>query len=110
MGSSEADIAEALQPSIIDAHPTKDRGLASGDSNGNRQSTPQDGRSIRQSTLDQREYGIEELLDSGVAEDGSILFRVRWKGYGPQDGTWDPEEVLPREMVQAAKLRTNLAN
>ena len=110
MGSSEADTAQALKPSLIDASPTRDRGLSSGDIRGNRPSTPPDGRSIRLSTLDQREYEIEQLLDRGVAEDGSILFRVRWKGYGIQDYTWETEEDLPREMVQAAKLRTNLAH
>ena len=47
MGSSEADTAEALQPSTIDAYATRDRGLASGNSNGNRQSTTFEvGRSI----------------------------------------------------------------
>ena len=110
MGSRDADTAEALKQSIIDTSPTRDRGLASGDIRGNRPSTPQDGRSMRQFTLDQREYEIEQLLDRGVAEDGSILFRVRWKGYGPQDDTWEPEEDLLREMVQAAKLQINLAH
>ena len=77
MGSSEADTAEALKQSIIDASPTKGRGLASGEAHGNRPSTPQNGKSIRQSTLDQREYKIGNLLNRGVAKNGSIIFRVR---------------------------------
>ena len=59
--------------------------------------------------MDLREYEIEKVLDAGVADDGSILFRIRWKGYGPSDDTWEPEENLPQEIVRAARRRLNLA-
>ena len=67
-------------------------------------------RSIRQSTREQREYFIEKLLDAGVSDDGSILFGVRWKGYGPKDDTWEPQENLPKEMVRAARGRLHLTH
>ena len=104
-------MAEAHKQSAFDVHLTRDRGWASGDAHGNRQSTSQkESRSIRQSILDQREYEIEKLLDMGAAEEGSLLFRARWNGYRPQDNNWEPEEDLPQEMVRAASLRTNLAH
>ena len=59
--------------------------------------------------MDQREYEIEDLIAAGVDDNGSILFRVRWKGYGPKDDTWEPESSLPRKMVRAARQRLNLA-
>ena len=94
---------------MIDAHPTRDRGLNSGDTYGNSQSTPyKESRSIRQSTLDQLECEIEKLLDR-VAKEDFHLFRVRLKGHGPQEQNWEPEGILPQEMVRAAKLRANLA-
>ena len=91
-------------------HPQVDRGQASGGSTDDRLSTYlRARRSFRQSTLGQREYEIEKLLDSAVAEDGTILFRVRWKGYGPKDDTWEPRSNLPREMVSAYEQRHHLA-
>ena len=91
-------------------YPYEDQGLASGASTDGRQSAAlRSHRSIRQSTMDLREYEIEKVLDAGVADDGSILFRIRWKGYGPRDDTWEPEENLPQEIARAARQRLNLA-
>ena len=109
MGLADIGAAEAREWSRSDTHPNRDRGLASDDQY-DHPSAREDGRSIRRSTRDQREYEIERLLDAGAAEDGSILFRVRWKGYGPQDDTWEPEQNLPREMVRAARQRHGLTS
>ena len=76
---------------------------------GGRRGPETEGRTTRRSTMDQREYEIEDLIAAGVDEAGRILFRVRWKGYGPKDDTWEPESNLPPKMVQAARRRLNLA-
>ena len=59
--------------------------------------------------MDQCEYEIEDLIAAAIGDDGSILFHVRWKGYGPKDDTWEPESSLPRKMVRTARQRLNLA-
>ncbi|XP_020657679.3 M-phase phosphoprotein 8 [Pogona vitticeps] len=38
-------------------------------------------------------YEVEKILDVKT-EDGKILYKVRWKGYPPDDDTWEPEEHL----------------
>ncbi|XP_061484591.1 M-phase phosphoprotein 8 isoform X2 [Rhineura floridana] len=38
-------------------------------------------------------YEVEKILDVKT-EDGKILYKVRWKGYSPDDDTWEPEEHL----------------
>ena len=58
-------------------------------------------RSTRQFTMDQREYGVEDLIAAGIDDDGSILFHIRWKGYGPKDDTWEPESRLPQKKWSA---------
>ena len=43
------------------------------------------------STLQQpREFIVQTILDSKVNENGQTLFKVRWKGYGASDDTWEP--------------------
>ncbi|XP_033002170.1 M-phase phosphoprotein 8 isoform X2 [Lacerta agilis] len=38
-------------------------------------------------------YEVEKILDVKT-EDGKVLYKVRWKGYSPDDDTWEPEEHL----------------
>jgi uncharacterized protein (DUF608 family) len=45
------------------------------------------------------EYEVQEIIDQSERENGQQLYRVRWKGYGEQDDTWETEENL-----QNAKL------
>ncbi|KAK9402427.1 M-phase phosphoprotein 8 [Crotalus adamanteus] len=38
-------------------------------------------------------YEVEKILDMKT-EDGEVKYKVRWKGYAPDDDTWEPEEHL----------------
>eukprot|EP01117_Protostelium_nocturnum_P006095 TRINITY_DN2195_c0_g1_i2.p1 TRINITY_DN2195_c0_g1~~TRINITY_DN2195_c0_g1_i2.p1 ORF type:complete len:284 (-),score=91.82 TRINITY_DN2195_c0_g1_i2:249-1100(-) len=37
------------------------------------------------------EYEVESVLDSKIKK-GKVHYFVRWKGFGPSDDTWEPEE------------------
>lgn len=37
------------------------------------------------------EYEVNEILDSRVTR-GKVYYLVDWKGYGPEDRSWEPEE------------------
>jgi len=37
------------------------------------------------------EYEVSEILDSKIAR-GKLLYLVDWKGYGPEERTWEPAE------------------
>ncbi|KNZ75366.1 hypothetical protein J132_03497, partial [Termitomyces sp. J132] len=38
---------------------------------------------------DKYHYEVDEILDSWVVR-GRLQYLVRWKGYGPEDNTWEP--------------------
>ncbi|KAH7704525.1 Chromobox protein-like protein 5 [Aphelenchoides avenae] len=38
-------------------------------------------------------YEVQKIIASRIVK-GVKEFKVRWKGYGPRDDTWEPEEVL----------------
>jgi len=35
-------------------------------------------------------YVVEKVLAQQVNEEGETVVRVKWKGYGPEDNTWEP--------------------
>ena len=37
---------------------------------------------------------IEDVLAKGLSADGTILYQVRWRNFGPEDDTWEPEQNL----------------
>ncbi|XP_002734659.2 histone-lysine N-methyltransferase SUV39H2-like, partial [Saccoglossus kowalevskii] len=43
--------------------------------------------------LENVEYEVEEILDHGT-EKGKDLYFVKWKGYPPEDNTWEPKSNL----------------
>ena len=38
-------------------------------------------------------YKVEDILDSKKIN-GKIKYLIAWKGYGPADNTWEPEQNL----------------
>ena len=40
------------------------------------------------------ELEVEYIAAKGLAADGSVLYQVRWRGYGEADDTWEPVENL----------------
>lgn len=58
---------------------------------------------------DTEEYTIDKIVDHETNEDGSIVYRVRWYSYGPDDDTLEPIGHLPRSKVvqyhRAKKLK-----
>uniref|UniRef100_A0A9J2PQH9 Chromo domain-containing protein n=1 Tax=Ascaris lumbricoides TaxID=6252 RepID=A0A9J2PQH9_ASCLU len=45
------------------------------------------------SGLEEGEFEVERILDVKL-KDGIIKFEVRWKGYGSEEDSWEPEENL----------------
>lgn len=41
-----------------------------------------------------REYTVNRIVDSRTASDGSVEYKVRWRGYGAEDDTWERRETL----------------
>ena len=40
----------------------------------------------------QEEFEVEEVVDSRKGRGGKIFYKVKWKGYGPHEMTWEPTE------------------
>ncbi|KAI4979519.1 hypothetical protein ZWY2020_016272 [Hordeum vulgare] len=64
--------------------------------------------------LEKDEYVVQKLTDicyGGVGRKRSIYFKVQWKGYGPEEDTWEPIENLSdcplkiKEFVQEGHMR-----
>ncbi|XP_072169405.1 uncharacterized protein [Diadema setosum] len=39
-------------------------------------------------------YEVQEILRSRQKRNGQTEYRIRWKGFGPEEDTWEPEENL----------------
>jgi hypothetical protein len=40
------------------------------------------------------EFEVECILDAQGLRSGDPRFHIRWRGYGPEDDTWEPLECL----------------
>ncbi|KAF8759770.1 reverse transcriptase [Rhizoctonia solani] len=41
----------------------------------------------------EEEYEVEQIIDS-KKQRGKWFYLIKWKGYGPEDNSWEPEELL----------------
>ncbi|KAF8704322.1 hypothetical protein RHS03_06068, partial [Rhizoctonia solani] len=41
----------------------------------------------------EEEYKVEQIIDS-KRQQGKWFYLIKWKGYGPEDNSWEPEELL----------------
>jgi Chromo (CHRromatin Organisation MOdifier) domain len=55
------------------------------------------------------EFVIERLLSHGVDDDGIVVMRVRWFGFGSDDDTWEPITHLPKLLVERYAKRNKMA-
>ncbi|QRW26650.1 Retrotransposable element Tf2 protein [Rhizoctonia solani] len=57
----------------------------------------------------EEEYKVEQIIDS-KRQRGKWFYLIKWKGYGPEDNSWEPEELLEHSQEEIkrfnqAKLR-----
>ena len=45
------------------------------------------------------EYVMESIVDHSYAEDGELLYRIRWYGYAADQDTWEPVRHIPRSHI-----------
>jgi Chromo (CHRromatin Organisation MOdifier) domain len=55
------------------------------------------------------EFVIERLLSHGVDDDGKVVMRVRWFGFGSDDDTWEPITHPPKHQVERYAKRNKTA-
>ena len=54
---------------------------------------------------EEKQYEVEAILDKREDEDGVVEYKIRWKGYGPDEDTWEPEDNLDcAEVLRAYEL------
>ncbi|QRW20624.1 Retrotransposable element Tf2 protein [Rhizoctonia solani] len=51
----------------------------------------------------EEEYKVEQILDS-KRQWGKWFYLIKWKGYGPEDNSWEPEELLEHSQEEISRF------
>ncbi|QRW22888.1 Retrotransposable element Tf2 protein [Rhizoctonia solani] len=51
----------------------------------------------------EEEYKVEQIIDS-KRQRGKWLYLIKWKGYGPEDNSWEPEELLEHSQEEIKRF------
>ncbi|KAF8761978.1 hypothetical protein RHS01_00172 [Rhizoctonia solani] len=51
----------------------------------------------------EEEYEVEQIIDS-KRQRGKWFYLIKWKGYGPEDNSWEPEELLKNSQEEIQRF------
>ncbi|QRW15816.1 Retrotransposable element Tf2 protein [Rhizoctonia solani] len=51
----------------------------------------------------EEEYEVEQIIDSR-RQRGKWFYLIKWKGYGPEDNLWEPEELLEHSQEEVKRF------
>ncbi|KAF8748433.1 Chromo (CHRromatin Organization MOdifier) domain [Rhizoctonia solani] len=51
----------------------------------------------------EEEYEVEQIIDS-KRQRGKWFYLIKWKGYGPEDNSWEPEELLEHSQEEIQRF------
>ncbi|KAF8761288.1 hypothetical protein RHS01_01288 [Rhizoctonia solani] len=51
----------------------------------------------------EEEYEVEQIIDS-KRQQGKWFYLIKWKGYGPEDNSWEPEELLENSQEEIQRF------
>ncbi|QRW21152.1 Transposon Tf2-7 polyprotein [Rhizoctonia solani] len=51
----------------------------------------------------EEEYKVEQIIDS-KQQQGKWFYLIKWKGYGPEDNSWEPDELLEHSQEEIKRF------
>ncbi|QRW19883.1 hypothetical protein RhiXN_08858 [Rhizoctonia solani] len=53
--------------------------------------------------MGEEEYKVEQIIDA-KQQQGKWFYLIKWKGYGPEDNSWEPEELLEHSQEEIKRF------